>query len=175
MQTQQKKAMHTQQDVSPDPFATRQAHAGFTLAELIVLIAVIGILSIMAIPSFVSYYQAATLKSGAQQFAALINQAREIAIKENDSVCVKMSTPTQMTYVLSSTCTVTSTTVWKGTGTDAAGNINLPPRISAAGSANPIFNYVGSALPAATFTLTNTDTGATLTVSVAASGRVTIP
>jgi hypothetical protein len=41
-------------------------------------------------------------------------------------------------------------------------------------SANPIFNYVGSALPAATYTLTNTQTGATLTVAVAASGRVTI-
>jgi type II secretory pathway pseudopilin PulG len=160
------------QAVRPKPSATRQAERGFTLAELIVLIAVIGILSIMAIPSFVSYYQAATLKSGAQQFAALINQAREIAIKENDNLCVKLSSPTQMKYVRS-TCTGTA---WVGAGTDAAGNINLPPRISATAPASPpIFNYVGSALPAGTFTLTNIDTGATLTVSVAASGRVTIP
>ena len=152
--------------------STRQAESGFTLTELIVLIAVIGILSIMAIPSFVSYYQAATLKSGAQQFAALINRAREIAIKENAGICVKLSSPTQMVYTLNN-CTGAA---WVGAGTDAAGNINLPERISATAPANPpIFNYVGSALPAGTFTLSNIDTGATLTVSVAASGRVTIP
>lgn len=152
--------------------ATSHAEGGFTLAELIVLIAVIGILSIMAIPSFLSYYQAATLKSAAQQFAGLINRAREIAIKENGNVCVRLSSPTQMVYRLNN-CTGTA---WVGTGTDAAGNINLPPRISATAPGNPpVFNYVGSALPAGTFTLTNIETGATLTVSVAASGRVTIP
>lgn len=165
--------MQAQQAVQQKPSATCQAENGFTLAELIVLIAVIGILSIMAIPSFLSYYQAATLKSGAQQFAALINQAREIAIKENGNLCVKMSSPTQMMYVRNN---CTTGTAWVGTGTDAAGNINLPSRISAAAPTNPpIFNYVGSALPAGSFTLTNIETGATLTVSVAASGRVTIP
>ena len=43
------------------------------------LIAVIGILSVMAVPAFISYYQAATLKGGAQQVATMINQARELA------------------------------------------------------------------------------------------------
>lgn len=154
------------------PFRTQQAEGGFTLAELVMVIAVIGILSVMAIPAFLRYYQAATLKSGAQQFAAMINQARELAIKENGNVCVKLSSPTQMIYAMNS-CTGTA---WVGAGTDATGNINLPPRITATAPANPpIFNYIGSALPAATFTLTNAQTGATLTVSVAASGRVTIP
>jgi hypothetical protein len=64
---------------------------------------------------------------------------------------------------------------WVGAGTDAAGNINLPPGVTATASANPIFSYVGSALPAATYTLTYTQTGAILTASVAASGRITIP
>lgn len=138
------------------------------------VIAVIGILAVMAVPAFLSYYQAAGLKAGAQQFATLINQAREIAIKQNDSVCVQLPSATQMTYTLSS-C---SGTVWVGAGTDTTGNINLPTGITVAvspPSATPVFNYVGSALPAATYTLTNTQTGNTLTVSVAASGRVTIP
>lgn len=146
------------------------AEKGFTLAELVILIAVIGILSVMGVPAFLRYYQAATLKSGAQQFVTMINQARELAIKENGNVCVKLSSTTQMTYALN-TCTGTA---WVGAGTDAAGNINLPTGITATSSANPIFNYVGSALPAATFTLTNTQTSATLTVAVAASGRVTV-
>lgn len=144
---------------------------GFTLAELIVLIAIIAILAVMAVPAFLSYYHAAGLKAGAQQVVTLINQAREIAIKENGNVCVTLPSATQMSYRLGS-CVGTA---WVGAGTDAAGGINLPPGVTATASANPIFNYVGSALPAATYTLTYTQTGATLTASVAATGRVTIP
>jgi type IV fimbrial biogenesis protein FimT len=144
---------------------------GFTLAELVIVIAVIGILAVMAVPSFLSYLRAAGLKSGAQQVVTLVNQARELAIKENGNVCVTLPSATQMSYRLGS-C---AGGAWVGAGTDATGGINLPTGITATASANPIFNYVGSALPAATYTLTNTQTGNTLTVSVAASGRITIP
>jgi Tfp pilus assembly protein FimT len=158
----------------PSPFRTLHAQGGFTLAELVVLIAVIGILSVMAVPAFLRYYQAATLKSGAQQFAALINQARELAIKENGRFCVKMSSPTRMVYSKID-C---SGAAWVGPGTDAAGNIYLPAGITAAETtvgANPIFDYVGSAAAhTGSFTLTNTQTSATLRVTVAASGRVTV-
>ena len=145
--------------------------SGFTLAELVIVIAVIGILSVMAVPAFLSYLNAAGLKSGAQQVATLVNQARELAIKENGDVCVTLPSATQMSYRLGS-C---AGSAWRGAGTDALGNINLPPGVTATASANPIFNYVGSALPAATYTLTYTQTGATLTASVAASGRITVP
>jgi type IV fimbrial biogenesis protein FimT len=144
---------------------------GFTLAELVMVIAVIGILAVMAVPSFLSYYHAAGLKSGAQQVVSLMNQARELAIKENRDVCVTLPSATHISYQLGS-CVGGA---WVGAGTDATGRINLPPGITVTASANPIFNYVGSALPAATYTLTYTQTGATLTASVAASGRVTIP
>lgn len=144
---------------------------GFTLAELVMVIAVIGILAVMAVPAFLSYYRAAGLKSGAQQVVILINQARELAIKENGNVCVTLPSATQMRYRLG-TC---AGGAWVGVGTDATGNINLPPGVTASANANPIFNYVGSALPAATYTLTYPQTAAPLTVSVAASGRVTIP
>jgi Tfp pilus assembly protein FimT len=150
---------------------TGRCEQGFSLAELIMFIAVIGILSVMAVPAFLSYYQAATLKAGAQQVVSLVNQARELAIKQNTAVCVTLPGATQMSYLLS-TCTGTA---WVGPGTDAAGHITLPTGITATTTANPVFNYVGSALPAATYTLTNAQTGATLTVSVAASGRITIP
>jgi type IV fimbrial biogenesis protein FimT len=144
---------------------------GFTLAELVIVIAVIGILAVMAVPSFLSYLRAAALKSGAQQVVTLVNQARELAIKENGNVCVTLPSAAQMSYRLG-TC---AGSAWVGAGTDATGNITLPPGITATASANPIFNYVGSALPVATYTLTYTQTGATLTASVAASGRITIP
>ena len=144
---------------------------GFTLAELVIVIAVIGILAVMAVPSYLSYLRAAGLKSGAQQVVAQVNQARELAIKENGNVCVTLPSATQMSYRLG-TC---AGSAWVGTGTDATGNINLPAGVAVTASANPIFSYVGSALPVATYTLTYTQTGATLTASVAASGRITIP
>jgi type IV fimbrial biogenesis protein FimT len=144
---------------------------GFTLAELVIVIAVIGILAMMAVPSYLSYLRAAGLKSGAQQLVTLVNQARELAIKENGNVCVTLPSATQMSYRLG-TC---AGSAWVGAGTDAAGNINLPAGVTVTASANPIFSYVGSALPVATYTLTYTQTGATLTASVAASGRITIP
>ena len=102
-----------------------------------------------------------------------MNQARELAIKENGKFCVQMASPSQMMY---RRVNCTTGTVWVGPGTDAAGNINLPPSITATVLvASPIFDYVGSAATqAGGFTLTNTQTGATLTVSVAASGRVTV-
>jgi prepilin-type N-terminal cleavage/methylation domain-containing protein len=149
----------------------RAGAAGFTLTELIMVVSVIAILGVMAVPYFLSYYQAAGLKSGAQQVVALVNQARELAIKENGNVCVTLPSATQMSYRLGS-C---AGSAWVGAGTDATGRINLPAGITATTSSNPVFSYVGSALPAATYTLTYVQTGATLTVSVAASGRVTIP
>ena len=155
----------------------RARQAGFTLAELVIIVAVIGILSITAVPSFLRYYQSAALKSAAQQVAAMINDARELAIKRNDKVCATTG-GTTLRYVLvtSGTCTGTA---WVGAGTDSAGNIRLPAGITIAASPNPAtFDYLGSAVQTpvapAIYTLTNTQTGATLTVRVAASGRVSI-
>ena len=158
--------------VGNEQAAGRGLAPGFTLAELVMVIAVIGILAVMAVPSFLTYLRAAGLKSGAQQVVTLVNQARELAIKENSNVCVfTVPNDTRISYRLGSCAGA----AWVGAGTDATGNINLPPGITVTASANPIFNYVGSALPAATYTLTYTQTGATLTASVAASGRITIP
>jgi prepilin-type N-terminal cleavage/methylation domain-containing protein len=144
---------------------------GFTITEMIVVIALLALLAALGVPAYLSYRQSAILKSGAQQLVTMINVARELALRVNDSVCVKLPSATTMSYTLGG-C---SGTVWIGVGTDPAGNMGLPAGVSVTTTANPVFNYVGSALPAATYTITNTQTGDTLTVSVALSGRVTIP
>jgi Tfp pilus assembly protein FimT len=146
--------------------------AGFSLVELIVIMAVIGVLFSMMVPSFLSYYQASQLTTAAQQVRTLLGQARELAIKQNGNACVKLASATQMQYYLNTTCTGAA---WLGAGTDGVGNINLPPGVTVTASANPVFGYLGAVLPVATYTITNATTGATLTVSVALSGRLTIP
>lgn len=146
--------------------------AGFSLAELLVVIAIAGLIVGVGIPIVLSYYHNAQDTAGAQQVRTLLNQARQMAIDEKIFVCVRVPAPTEMSFVLDETC---SGAPWVGTITDGAGNIRLQPGFTLSASANPIFDYLGRALPAATYTVTNTTTGSTLTVSVATSGRVSIP
>ena len=147
--------------------------AGFSAAELLVVIAVVGGLFTMTIPFFLSYYRVAAVKSASQQVVGLLNQARELAIQTNSTsgVCVNLSSTTQMRFVVDG-C---GGTVWIGPGTDAAGNINLPQGFTMGPATDVVFNYLGAALPAVTYTVTSASTGATLTISIAISGRITSP
>ena len=147
--------------------------AGFSGAELIVVIAVVGLVFTMTIPFFLRYYQAAAVNSASQQVVALLNQARGLAIAQNSTsgVCVHLPSTTQMRFVLDG-C---GGTVWKGPGTDGAGNINLPQGFTMGPATDVVFNYLGAA-PAGpvTYTVTNSSTGTTLNVSIAISGQIKI-
>jgi prepilin-type N-terminal cleavage/methylation domain-containing protein len=160
---------------------------GFSLAELIVVCAVIGILTAVGMPTFITYWRQSQLKGGAQELVSLLNQGRQIAIKENESVCIKPSASTgsygtQLQYLrdsacsASSTCTATSNVspcIWVGPGTDANGYITLSNRIEMNASTNVVFGYLGSATTAGTYTVRAMDnTSGTSTVTVAASGRI---
>lgn len=145
--------------------------AGYSLAELVVVVALIGILSIIMIPFFLSYYQAAAARADVQQVMTLLNQAREVAIKQNDTVCVTFPSSTRIKFLLS-TC---AGTAWVGAGTDAAGNINMPAGFTLSPLNTVTFNYLGAAGAATTYTLTNSTTGGTRTISIALNGRVTSP
>ena len=59
---------------------------GFTMIELIVAFALIGILSAAAVPSFLTYWQSATLKAGAEELAGILNKGRQLAINTNNFV-----------------------------------------------------------------------------------------
>ena len=74
----------------------------------------------MIVPTYLSYRQSAILKSAAQQLVTMINVARELALRVNDNVCVKLPSPTTMSYTLGG-C---SGSIWTGVGTDAAGNMS---------------------------------------------------
>jgi len=143
--------------------------AGTSVGELALVLAIVGILTALSTPLFLTYYQASKLRVAAEEIAAFLNQGRQLAIRSNDNVCVHI-TPTAMHYHLGN-C---ANPAWTGPGTDAAGNLKAPDGVTLEATANPIFNYLGAPTPAATYTVTNTQTAATLRVFVAASGRISI-
>jgi prepilin-type N-terminal cleavage/methylation domain-containing protein len=145
------------------------SQAGFTVTELVVVIALVGLISVMTVPSFVSYYQAAAARADVQTIISIFNQAREVAIKQNDKVCVTMPDGSHMSLRLSN-C---AGTAWTGPGTDAAGTINLPPGFTITPLTSVTFDYLGAADGVQTYTMTNSTTGGTMTFSIALTGRVT--
>jgi len=150
----------------------RTLHAdrrGFSATELIVVCAILGILAAVSVPFFIRYYQSAALKAATEEVAVFLNQGRQVAIKENQPVCVQRTTSALQLRV--NGC---SGTTWVGAGTDSSGNLKLPTGFTLASTADPVFSYLGAASPAATFTITNARDGRTLTVAVSASGRVTV-
>ena len=150
----------------------RGSRSGFSLVELLVVIAISGIVIGVGVPMVLSYYHSAQVTTGAQQVRTLLNLARQIALDQKTFVCVQVPTPTQLSFYVNTTCTGTP---WVGSITDDAGNIRLQPGFTVSASDSPVFDYLGRAFPGMTYTVTNSTTASTLTVSVATSGRITIP
>lgn len=158
----------------------RSANGGFTLVELVIVLAVMAILFAIALPAFTDFTNSTRRTSAITLLVGDLNQARAEAIKRNRRalVCVRNAGGTAC-----------------GTGTDwqngwlvcaddnsdndcaAADIINMRPaldsRLTLVGSAAVMrFNASGSAV-AGSLTLDGTWAGATpRIITVAATGRV---
>ncbi len=130
--------------------------------------AIIGLLVAISVPFLVSYLQAAKLKGNAEIVATWLNQGRQLAIRNNQNVCADID-GAGLHYHL----TNCAGTVWVGNGTNASGYVPFPAGVTMSVTSPAIFNYLGAASPAATYTITHA--GRTITVSVATTGRITIP
>ena len=147
----------------------RRRQAGFTLVEIMLVVGIIGIMAAIATPMLLSYYQGAQLRIAAEEVATFLNQGRQLAIMQNGSICVHI-TSTAMHYHQGSCAGAT----WIGPGTDAAGNIAVPAGITLSTTADPVFNYLGGTTAGATYTITHTQSSTLVHVVVATSGRVSI-
>lgn len=147
-----------------------EGQRGFQLVELLLIVAIIGILITISVPFLVTYLQAATLKSQAESVATWLNQGRQLAIRNNQSVCADIDGAGMHYHLVN--C---AGTVWVGAGTNTTGYIPFPAGITMSVAAPATFSYLGAATPAATYTITQTSSGRTITVTVATTGRITIP
>ena len=143
---------------------------GFSLSELLVLMAIIAVIAAVSVPFFTTYWQAATLKAGAQELATILHRARQVALAQNGSVCV--SQVANRVQFLTGGC---AGTVWTGPGTDGNGWFTLQNNVKVSGATSSVvFNYLGAAPAAGTYTVQNPADNQTMSVTVAASGRVTV-
>lgn len=64
---------------------------GYSLAELLVVVAIIGILSLVTVPNFISMYQSSRIKGAARGLTTTIRNARQLAISGNQRTKVSFS------------------------------------------------------------------------------------
>jgi Tfp pilus assembly protein FimT len=141
------------------------------MIELVVVVAIIGIIMAVSTPVFLSYWRTSTLRAGAEELAAILNNARQLAIKENTSVCVRRQGSSKVRIHMQ-TC---AGTVWTGLRTESNGDIRLANNVTvSADTADVVFTYLGAASTAGTYTVRNPVDGRTLSVIVASTGRVRI-
>jgi prepilin-type N-terminal cleavage/methylation domain-containing protein len=143
---------------------------GFSMVELLVILAVIGIVSAFALPSFLTYWQGATLRAGAEELVTVLNEARQLAITSNNTVCVTTTTTTIQYHV--GAC---GNATFIGPGTDSSGNIKLTSAVQITNNPQVTFTYLGGAGASGIFSVRNPVNSTTQTVSVTPSGRITIP
>jgi prepilin-type N-terminal cleavage/methylation domain-containing protein len=148
---------------------------GFSLAELMVVVGIVAVLAAIGLPTLLSYYRASTLTAGAQELQTILNAGRQLAINRNAWVCVEQA-GTRVRFRPATAANNCTGPPWTGPGTDSGGWMTLTNgvRITAA-TANVIFNYLGAAAQTGTYTVQNPTNNGTTTVTVVASGRITIP
>jgi type IV fimbrial biogenesis protein FimT len=149
----------------------RSARAGYSLIELVITVGMILIVTTFAMPSFISYYQSARVRAAAQTVSAYLNEGRQLAIKTNGSVCVSYTTSTMQFRTTNCSGSLISVAGL----TNSSNSVRLPDGISLTANTSAIFGQLGNATTAAQYTVTDTASNRTLTITVAGSGRITIP
>jgi type IV fimbrial biogenesis protein FimT len=81
--------------------APSQRHAGYTVIELLVTVAIIAIAMMIAVPSFIEFRRGAALSSAASNLAAALNNARSEAMARGTRTRVVPAGPSWASGVVS--------------------------------------------------------------------------
>ncbi|MDO9567540.1 MAG: GspH/FimT family pseudopilin [Candidatus Desulfaltia sp.] len=144
--------------------------SGFTLIELIVIIAILAVFAGIAVPNFLSYMPKHRLNGAARQVMGDLMAARMKAVKENNRFKVFFLSNNHQYKILDDDNNNNAEDSGEWTNTKDIQSEYSEVTFSA--TANPIFYPRGTAY-GSTITLTNS-VGSTKDVCVALTGRVKI-
>lgn len=149
---------------------------GWSLVELLVVIAVIAILSAVAIPLFMTYLRSSNVSAGAQEMRTAMNRAKQLAITQRQPICVQPFGGNGYQF-RQNTCLGALVPAATAPGADATGTFRLANDVTvtvSAGNVAPVFTPLGGATPAGQLRVTGR-AGNFLTVTVSGTGRITTP
>ena len=153
--------------------ATR-SEDGYSLVELLVVVAIIAIMAFLAVPFLTTYIPSASVNYAAREVQGSLNRAKLMAVATRQSICVQIVAGGYQ--FVQGGCAGAGTTVWTGPGTDGAGTFPMGAGLTLAQNAgqSPIFNQFGMATQTGSFKVTASG-APQQTISVNAAGRVSIP
>ena len=61
---------------------TLRSQGGYSLAEMLVVVAIIGMLALVMVPNFVTFYQSNKMKSSMRSFTTDVRAVRQLAISQ---------------------------------------------------------------------------------------------
>ena len=131
---------------------------GFTLMEMMAVIAIIGIILAIALPAYSSWRERAAVRSAADALMAHLKQARHLAIAENRSVTLVFSPASYVFDAVPAGVPLNDKTPYR--------NQTIP--LSKRFGVTLGFTYAGGKL---TFTSSGTATSGSLTLTAGATTR----
>jgi len=170
--------MHTLQETEVREHARRRwtRADGFTVAELLVLVAVVSILCAIGFPLYLSYSRAQETDGAARVVVVALNQARQLAVMRGVSFSIETQTNpnNRMRFCSGTVAPCPGGQVYTGAETDGNGWRKLENGSRFTAGPAITFNSLGAATVSGVITVQNSSASGSLDVCVSPSGRVKV-